>query len=228
MDPRDYLHLQLRLEGKDVLHDDQLRQVEVVPGEEMPLMIVTQLADKRILAYYDEAIQPELHVELAKRIKDIRFPEINSILEFLKTQIISFQVGHYKTYLFPEHIENSVQEDVSCLSKQESLVQEFGFGDFAENVFVIERDGKVVSACVSTRENQFGGEAWVHTDPEYRGRGLAQKVVSSWAGSLIRTNKVPFYSHDIGNISSAKLAKRLKLQPVFEEIVFTQPVASSC
>jgi predicted GNAT family acetyltransferase len=100
---------------------------------------------------------------------------------------------------------------VSCLSKQESLVQEFGFGNFAENVFVIERDGKVVSACVSTRENEQCGEAWVYTDPKYRKHGFAHQVVRAWARQILKAGKVPFYSHKIENTASAHLAKRLEL-----------------
>jgi predicted GNAT family acetyltransferase len=58
-------------------------------------------------------------------------------------------------------------------------------------------------------------------DEEYRHQGFAQRVVSAWAMRLISVGKVPFYSHKIQNIASTNLAKRLGLQPVFEEIVFT-------
>ena len=39
MNPHEYLRLQLRLEGKEIINDNSLRQVEVVSGENMPLMI---------------------------------------------------------------------------------------------------------------------------------------------------------------------------------------------
>ena len=92
---------------------------------------------------------------------------------------------------------------------------------FAESVYAVERDDKIISACVSTRENDFCGEAWVYTDTSYRHQGYAQKVVGAWATSLISAGKVPFYSHKIQNVASANLAKCLGLKPVFEEIVFT-------
>jgi hypothetical protein len=196
--------------------------VEVVPDEEMPLIVIAQLADKQLFAYYDECMQPELQTELEKQIQDIVFPAIDSILDFLKTQNIPFDIGHYKTYIFPAHAANAIN-DVKCRSKQDSLVQTFGFGDFAEQVYAIERDGRIVSACVSTRENGHCGEAWVYTDPAYRRLGLAQQVVGMWAQQITELGKVPFYSHKIDNIPSATLAKRLELQPVFEEIVITQP-----
>jgi hypothetical protein len=40
----DYLRLQLRLEGKEIVSDNLLRQVEIVPDEEMPLFLIAQLA----------------------------------------------------------------------------------------------------------------------------------------------------------------------------------------
>jgi hypothetical protein len=45
-----------------------------------------------------------------------------------------------------------------------------------------------------------------------------KQVVRAWARSLLEAGKVPFYSHKIENRASANLARRLGLQPVFEEI----------
>jgi hypothetical protein len=47
---------------------------------------------------------------------------------------------------------------------------------------------------------------------------LAKKVVNAWARSLVNKGKIPFYSHNIDNLPSARLAEALELQPVFEEI----------
>ncbi len=218
MNPLEYLHLQLRLEGKVIIHGDLLRQVEIVPDEEMPLMIIARLSNADIVAYYDETLQAEVHKELGKRIQDVAFPEISPLLAFLGTQNISVAAGHYKTYVFPAHIVHTV-DDVRCVSKHDPLIQAFGFGGFADSVYAIERDGKIVSACVSTRENDRCGEAWVYTDEKYRHQGLAQRTVGMWAQGLIRAGKTPFYSHKIDNVASANLAKRLGLMPVFEEIV---------
>ena len=219
MDLLHYLHLQLRLEGKSPVDHDRLRQVEIVPEEEMPLILIAQLADDQIIAYYDETLPSELHIELSKRIQNVIFPKIEPLLNVLKTQSISFEVGHYKTYLFPSHFVDLSNDNVTVLHKQDPNVQAFGFDGFAEQVYAIERQSRIISACVSTRENEFCGEAWVYTDPEFRNRGNAQKVVGIWAKSLISARKVPFYSHKIQNDASANLAKRLGLQPVFEEIV---------
>lgn len=216
MNPIDYLHLQLRLEGKIVIGGNLLRQVEEVPGEEMPLLLIAQFADGKNVAYVDEALDPDLQDELVRRAQCLQFPQIGPLLEFLTIENIPSEAGHYKTYLIPAPLSD---EEVICLSREDPQVRAFGFGGFAEEVFVIERDGNLASACVSARENASCGEAWVFTDPGYRRQGLAQKAVSGWAKKLISTGKVPFYSHKMENNASASLARRLDLLPVFEEIV---------
>lgn len=214
----DYLYLQLRLEGKSVTSDDCLHQVEDVPGEDMPLMIVARLADGPIVSYYDESLPRDLYAGLKDRIGECEFPGIDPPLDFLKSAGLSIEVGHYKTHVFPEHIAASINPDVKSLPSDHPLVQAFGFGAFAGNVHAIERGGGIVSACMSVRENRQCGEAWVYTDPQYRNQGFARQAVSAWAQNLLMAGKVPFYSHIITNIASANLAKRLGLQPVFEEI----------
>ena len=221
MNPLDYLQLQLKLEGKGVIDGKFLRRVEVVPDEETPLMMIAQLADKNLVAYFDETLQTELLQELTKGLSTVSFPRIDALTTTLRARNISFEMGHYKTYFFPEAYASFKDEEAICYSKRDPKVKEFGFDGFAESVYAIEQDDKIVSACVSTRENNFCGEAWVYTDSKYRNQGLAQRVVGAWSKNLLSTGKVPFYSHKIQNDASAILAKRLGLQSVFEEIVIS-------
>jgi RimJ/RimL family protein N-acetyltransferase len=220
MDPLHYLHLQMRLEGKALVNEKLIRQVEVVPDEEMPWMLLAQLANKELITYYAEAISPDLQNELAENLFEIRFPNVDPLLNVLQSYQLEYEVGHYKTYVFPSQTPKDM--NVICLSKHDPRVKAFGFDGFAENVYAMERDGKLVSACVSMRENDKCGEAWVYTDVQYRNQGFAQKVVDAWAASLIDAGKVPFYSHKISNKVSARLAGKLGLQPVFEEIAIIQ------
>ena len=113
------------------------------------------------------------------------------------------------------------EDEVKLYPKSDIKIQAFYFDGFTEQVHAIERDGKIVSACVSAKENDHCGEAWVTTNENYRHQGLAQKVVSIWARDLMLTGKIPLYSHKITNLGSAKLAKRLGLEPVFEEIMIS-------
>jgi hypothetical protein len=44
MSPHEYFCLQLRLEGKEIINDNQLRKIEIVADEEgMPLMMPRQI-----------------------------------------------------------------------------------------------------------------------------------------------------------------------------------------
>lgn len=220
MEPIGFLHLQMRLEGREVVQDRFIRQVEIVPGEDTPLMLIASLVNGNVVAYYDEALSANLQETLAARIAELIFPTIDPLLDILKTHDVPFEVGHYKTYVFPSIPVNDM--DVRCLSKDDSRVEAFGFDDFAEQVYLVERDGRVVSACVSARENETCGEAWVFTAPEYRHQGFAQKVVNAWARSLMSAGRIPFYSHKVDNRASAHLAGKIGLQPVFEEISITR------
>jgi RimJ/RimL family protein N-acetyltransferase len=219
VNPIDYLHLQLRLEGKSVIGDTRLHMVEAVPGEEMPLLLIAQLIDGKSVAYVDEALNSDLQKELVRRVRSVQFPQIGPLLEFLNKENIPFEAGLYKTYLFPAHAAVFADEEVTCRSREDPKVQAFGFGGFGEWVYGIERDGKIVCACVSAQENDSCGEAWVFTEPAYRRQGLAHKAVSAWAAGLISAGKLPLYSHKMENNASASLARRLGLPPVFEEIV---------
>ena len=138
----------------------------------------------------------------------------------LDSHHIQPDTGHYKTYLFPPGI--AADPEVTCLSKHDPKIRASGFHGFAEQAYAIERDGKIVSACVSVREDKNCGEAWVYTASGYRGKGLAKKVVSAWAHGLMCVGKVPFYSHKIDNVPSTRLAEALQLQPIFEEISITK------
>jgi GNAT superfamily N-acetyltransferase len=218
MEPLDYLHLQLRLEGKEIIDGCFLRQVEFVPDEEVPLILLARLTNGGSIVYYDEAIAPELQRRLSAI--EIGFPQVDPFLDILKPHGKPVELGHYKTYVFPS--QPATDAGVLCLSKHDARVKAFGFDGFVEPVYAAEANSILVSACVSTRESATCGEAWVYTAPEHRRQGYAQKAVNAWAGGLMKAGKVPFYSHNIKNQASANLAKKLGLQPVFEEICITE------
>jgi len=225
MNPLEHLHLQLRLEGKEIINGNLLRQVEGIPDEEMPLVAISSLATNELFLYYDESLSTEIRDELNQQIPALNFPNIDPIIKILQAHNFQLEIGHYKTYTFPNWYENIKADEVKWYPRSDHKIQAFNFGGFTEQVHAIEQDGKIVSACVSAKENSRCGEAWVTTDENYRHQGLAQKVVSIWARDLMLAGRIPFYSHKITNIGSAKLAKRLLLEPVFEEITISRVVA---
>jgi hypothetical protein len=94
MEPLSYLHLQLRLEGKGLASTCLLRQIEIVPDEEVPLMLSAQLANEELVAYYAEALPSALQKELAAT--QIVFPNMEPLLEVLMSHRLQVEMGHYK------------------------------------------------------------------------------------------------------------------------------------
>ena len=110
-------------------------------------------------------------------------------------------------------------ENVKCLDRDDPKVADFGFAGLGESVFALEYDGKILTACVSSRENEKVAESWVFTAPEHRGQGLALQVVTAWASRVLREGKIPFYSHVVENVASSKVAEKLRLIHLYDESV---------
>jgi hypothetical protein len=152
MDALAYLLLQMGLEGKELVGGHTIKQIKVVPGEELPLILLAQLADQNLVAYYGESLSSDLQAQLSACVSSIEFPEIDPILDVLKSHNIQSDTGHYKTYLFPPR--TATNPGVTCLPKHDPKIQAFGFDGFAEQVYAIERDGgsyRLVSRCEKIR-----------------------------------------------------------------------------
>jgi RimJ/RimL family protein N-acetyltransferase len=80
--------------------------------------------------------------------------------------------------------------------------------------FAIE-DERVVSICHTPRPlSARAAECGVWTDPAFRGRGYAAAVTSAWAALLRPSGRYLFYSTDAENLSSQRVARRLRLRPL--------------
>ena len=71
--------------------------------------------------------------------------------------------------------------------------------------------GLAVSLCASVRITHEADEAGVDTHPDFRGRGLAGRVVASWANAVRRLGRVPIYSTSWQNTASQAVANKLGL-----------------
>ncbi len=220
MESLDYLHLQMKLEGKGLDSDGRLVRQEVVAGETLtlPLVLLAQLGDGQVACYLQAGLPVDLQAELSELAGQLEFPHIEPLLACLRQGGLRCQAGHYKTYTFPEHYRSVETGGVQCLPSDDPRVKTFGFAGLAEQVYAIEDEGVVVSACVSVRQNSACAECWVYTLPQYRRRGLAQLAAAAWTRSMLAAGRLPFYSHKIENLGSANLAGRLELIPLFEEI----------
>jgi len=220
MQPLDYLYAQMRLEGKGLIVPDRLTRLPTA-DDDVPLVLVAQLADAAIKVFFGELLTAEIREQLILHAHALQFPLVTPIRQVLHSYSIRTQFGHFRTYLFPTHVSNT-DAPVQQYRADDPKIRAFDFAGFGTPIFAIEQAGQLLSACVSVRENDQCGEAWVYTAADYRRQGLARNVVTAWAQSLIGVGKIPFYSHKIDNSGSAGLAQRLGLLPIFDEISITR------
>jgi hypothetical protein len=216
MKPFDYLLCQMDLEGIQRVPNDLI--IPGAPGvEEFPLVITARTSDGESLICFDASIPTEIRLQLP--LDDLQAFRTGKAIGVFERSGIHVKSGHFKTHVFPEGVGSSNLEGVKCFNKDDPKIVDFGFHGFADQVHAIEKAGTILSACVSSRQNSRCAEAWVFTRPDQRRRGYAQGVVRAWADAIKAEGLIPFYSHRIDNMESARLAGRLNLTVVFEEMV---------
>lgn len=67
-------------------------------------------------------------------------------------------------------------------------------------------DGRYAAGIGIKRHNSAGLEISVGTDEQYRGRGLAARLVAQAARSILAAGAIPIYLHDPTNVASARTA----------------------
>jgi RimJ/RimL family protein N-acetyltransferase len=216
MKTEDYLFLQMELEGIRVSGRNLITHTHP-DVEEFPLVLLADFRSKKKLLFFDDTLPPALIENLVLRNLDSF--GITPIAQEFSNFGIETKSSNFKTYTFLESFMDRDAKNVKCLHRDDPIVADFGFGGLGEQVYAIEYDGKIISACVSSRENEKAAESWVFTAPEHRGQGLALDVVSAWAGSVLQDGKIPFYSHAVANIASFKVADKLRLIHLFDETV---------
>jgi tellurite methyltransferase len=225
MEPLEYLHHQMRLEGIGLDQDN--RMVALFPGQAgVPLALMARFTNGSSIAFFDKAFPFEPGQALQGSAQDPNAIDEDYFIKTCQAFGLQMKVEHFRTYLFPEWYSQAGASTARTFAKDDPKVIAFGFDGFADQVYAVEEGGVIISACVSSRQNSESAEAWVMTAPDYRRSGLAQQVVRAWARDMLGHGMIPFYSHKLENLASEKLANRLGLVPVYEEIVVStdQPV----
>jgi GNAT superfamily N-acetyltransferase len=216
MKPIEYLFRQMEIEGIQRTADTLISRT-APEVEDFPLVLAARTVDGDSLICYDDRLPAELRARL--RSCDLQSFETEQAIRLLADWGIEAKPGSFRTYIFPAGMGATFVPAASCYDGSDPRVIAFGFQGFSDQVFAIEEQGRIVSACVSIRQNLGCGEAWVFTDPEHRRRGLARQAVTAWAGALLRQGITPLYSHSLSNSASAQLAQSLGLIPVYDEAV---------
>jgi hypothetical protein len=216
MKPMDFLKIQMELEGITLLDDVFITRLDPDVAE-FPLVLFASTSDKQRLLCFDDKLSTELRNKLIP--DSLTSFKVESAIQLFDRYGIHTKTGNFRTYTFPDRVAASDFGIVKIFSQDDPKVAAYGFNGFPGEVYAVEQEGRIVSACVSSKQNLKSAEAWVFTHPEHRRKGFAEQVVTAWAGSLQRAGITPFYSHEVANTNSANLAGKLNLLHLFDETV---------
>lgn len=224
-DPLALLLTQLEVERIGVVDGDTLVRL---PGERpdgIPRFYVADLVGTGALRFYRSDVPPDVRSALAALTPEQARSDFEAVHRILAMHRPSDATWVGASYYFPDAaVGSSEYPDVIALDRsQAAFVECFDpeLVSFGWPVYAVVCDGKVVSTCVSTRETERAGEAWVQTAPEYRGRGFARQVTAAWGHALVLRGKVAFYSHASDNPASEGVARSLGLTRYLHDVGYS-------
>ena len=194
--------LQLELERIGVKEGNILVRIPGDNPDDIPRFLVVEFEDK-YEAFFRHDLLPEVRSRLAALHMERTFRDRDRVAEILAAESACKEVSHFTTYVFPEERSPDQYPDAARLP---------GANGIGRPVFGIADGGRTVCACSSVRENEKCAEAYVWTEPRYRRRGYARQAVLAWAHELQQRGKLPFYSHEVGNLASQAVARSLGLR----------------
>lgn len=211
----DLIFMQLRLECKGLDARGLLVRIPGPDPDEIARFSALVYCDGELRLFRDD-VPPEVE----EALRAIPTPAVFDVPEWVRQVFAAFPpvatpfVG--VSYVFPRELTpDDFPDAVAMHESARDLIRGFDSGLRASEdrpVHAVVLDGRIVSACVSSRENREAGEAWVQTRPEFRGRGYARQAVAAWAHRLQRRGKVAFYSHHCDNQASRGVARSLDLR----------------
>lgn len=227
MNSKVFFQTQLELEGLQIISGNRIKgfqneyfDIEKKENTDPPKVIAVNFG-KEVDVFYSNLMPENLVFDLEKFDKNDFIGKKEKITDFLIRNNQSSEISESITYIFPNNIKVNY-ENAKIFSGDEELIKKFdpAFYNKYPAIYAILQNNEIVACCVSARENDKAGEAWIFTLPKYRKQGFGLRAVQLWANELQKQGKIPFYSHEISNIASQKLAERLGLKKVFEIVSY--------
>lgn len=223
-EPLELLLLQLEVERIGVVAGETLVRL---PGERpdgIPRFYIAELASG-ITRYYRDDVPAATRAELAALPVERARDDHAAVQRILAQDAPCTNIWAGVSYYFPDGVVGPADyPDVVALDwSRRAEIERFDaeMTSFGWPVYVVRRDGQIVATCVSTRETERAGEAWVQTTPAHRGQGYARQVTAAWGDALLRQGKVAFYSHALDNVASGGVARTLRLAPYLRDIGYS-------
>lgn len=154
---------------------------------------------------------------------------LDECIKLLTAEAPVEQVGHGVVYSFPDtlHYEHRMTLVTSGTPEGDDLIAhlnaegmppnlvEVGFVDvthFWPPWCIALHEGEIVSIAFTARLSMLGAEVGVTTLPAFRGRGFAAAATAGWASLPSLRDRALFYSTELTNVSSQRVADRLGLR----------------
>jgi hypothetical protein len=217
LEPEQLISIHLRLECIGLDAQGRMTRIPGPDPDEVPRVYIAQYQKQGQVCfdrYYREDVPTQICGQLDQLASAAVLHDHPRVLSILRDHFESPGCHYGKScvfagFIFPNEFPDTVLLGEIHQAMTEQYDPKLDIG--SRRVFGVIQDGKIVSTCQSSRENDEAGEAWVRTLPEYRRRGFARQVTAAWGNDLLAHSKIPFYSYKMENIASQSVAKNLGL-----------------
>lgn len=228
INPKTLFLAQLELEGLQIINGNRIVKVptdhfdiEKRENTEPPKVIAVNFG-KEINIFYFDKMPDSIVTDLEKLEKHSFIGEQDKIIEILRRNNQFNKANYSISYVFPSAIEVDRESTKIFIGSEDEAIKQFDptFYRKYPMVYAAMQGDEIVACCVSSRESDKAGEAWIFTLPKFRKQGFGFKAVQLWASELQKQGKIPLYSHEISNIASQELARKLDIIKVFENVSY--------
>ncbi len=222
MNPTELTRIQLELECIGFNLKGRMIRIPGNNPDEIARFYITRHAQGYKACYRDDLPRP-VRDQLAALEPQQAFRDRDAVKRILAQDAPCTRISAFKSYTFPNTLNQNQYPDAILLNaSHHAMIEAYDAKIFPlrQAVCAVIADGKIVSTCQSSRENDAAGEAWVRTLPEYRLRGYARQVTMAWADEIRAHRKIAFYSHALDNVASYALACSLGLKEFITGIAF--------
>lgn len=214
-DPSSFIHAQLRLEC--VGFDDEGLLIRI-PGQDPDEIARLQAYEHSdgFDIYFRQDVPQDIRNKISSFPPSLLFQDGERGRSVIDELLHCPKIIIYETYIFKHLPEENLLADVV-------VIEDVGLGaKGAANrpVFAIVKDGRIISSCVSTRENDESAECYTYSEEGFRQLGFGWRVTTAWGRHQLLKSKIPFYSHEGDNLDSRALANSLNLEWKFRMIAY--------
>jgi hypothetical protein len=214
-----YNHLELMNIQAEVLyvhdHAGRITTINEYMNQPAPRFFLGQTNTGRVLRFRSDVPDILVHDILRLMDRDDSAAQLANVISAIENnkEISGFWIG--PAYAFDEIVTDYT--GATLVTEDNKYFLEPGFStllselQFRGPCFMVTENNMAVSVCFSARNTDKAAEAGVETLKDYRGKGYAIRVTSSWAQAIRESQRIPLYSTSWDNYSSLSIAKRLRL-----------------